>query len=264
MEALRPPMEQCRGADAVWLGLKRHTVLGLDVFQLVDAGEMAVDERRIGQRIGQRPQVLRWLEFWGIGWQEVERDVIGHAQAEAGVPSRPIQDQDDLLPGASSRLASKGSYLCFKQRDAHRRGEMKEGAARRGMDKADEIAPFIAVLDCSDGPLSLRRPDPAQDRQDRFEADAVFIAGPDLHRRPWSRCNRINCTTRQTTMALQPQELSSMHHDACIHGAHSLVLGKNYQWIDVQLADLWIALSEPTYAYERVNQGLSVGWRCAT
>ena len=83
----------------------------------------------IERRIGQRPEVLGGLEFWGIGWEEVQVDVVGHAQAQTGMPSGSIQDQDDLLLGTGSRLARKGGELRFKERDAHRGGEMEQRAA---------------------------------------------------------------------------------------------------------------------------------------
>ena len=50
-------------------------------------------------------------------------------------------------------------------------------------------------------------------------------------------------------MELQLQGLSSLQENTRIHGADSLALGKNYQRINVQLADLWMGVSEPTYTY---------------
>ncbi len=58
---------------------------------------------------------------------------------------------------------------------------MEEGAAGGGMDKADEIAPGKAVLHRGDGTLTNRRPDPAEER---LEADAMFIGGPQFDLRP--------------------------------------------------------------------------------
>ena len=77
VEALWPPMEQCRGADEGRLGLQRHTVLGLRLFQFVNRGELPVDEGRVGER----PEVFGRRELWGIRREEVEVDMVGHAQA---------------------------------------------------------------------------------------------------------------------------------------------------------------------------------------
>src|SRR5262245_58959831 len=126
MEALRPPRKEGGGAHHLRLGLQRHTVLGLGLLQLLDRGEMAIDQRRIGEG----PQMLRRWEFWRVGWEEVEIEVVRHAQAETGMPTGPIQDEDDLLLGASSSLAREGGEFGFKERNAHRGGQMKAGAAR--------------------------------------------------------------------------------------------------------------------------------------
>jgi hypothetical protein len=44
----------------------------LGVFQCLDAGEMAVDQHGIGQW----PQVLGWLELWGMRRQEQQMGAI--------------------------------------------------------------------------------------------------------------------------------------------------------------------------------------------
>jgi hypothetical protein len=62
LQALRPPVEDRSGADEVGPGLQRHTTLGLDILQLFNGDEMAIDEHGIGQR----PQMLSRLEFWRI------------------------------------------------------------------------------------------------------------------------------------------------------------------------------------------------------
>lgn len=57
LDALRPPVELRRGAHEVRTLLERDTAGGLDVFELVDCGEMAVDETGVGQG----PEVLSRL-----------------------------------------------------------------------------------------------------------------------------------------------------------------------------------------------------------
>ncbi len=56
--------------------------------------------------------------------------------------------------------------------------------SRGGMDIAAQIPPAIARMNRDYRSLSSRRPDAAQDG---LEADAMLIACPDLHRRPWMR-----------------------------------------------------------------------------
>lgn len=60
VEALWPPMEQQRGADEVWLRLECDTALRLRLLQVLDRGEMTVDQRRIGER----SEALSRLQFW--------------------------------------------------------------------------------------------------------------------------------------------------------------------------------------------------------
>lgn len=67
VEALWPPMEEGGRADEGWVRLERNAVLGLRIFEVLDAGEMAVDEWRIGQG----PQMFSGLEFGGVGREEV-------------------------------------------------------------------------------------------------------------------------------------------------------------------------------------------------
>lgn len=52
-------MEQCCGTDEIRPGLQGDTALGLDVFELVDGGEVAIGQ----DGVGQRPEVLGGLQF---------------------------------------------------------------------------------------------------------------------------------------------------------------------------------------------------------
>ena len=70
-------MEQRGGANAIGLALERGAVGQLRLFELLDGLEMAVVEGRVGQR----PEMLGGLEFGGIGRQEEQVDMVGHAQA---------------------------------------------------------------------------------------------------------------------------------------------------------------------------------------
>ena len=166
-------MEQRRGADEGGLCLECDTVLGLRVFQVHNAGEMAIDERRIGEG----PEMFGGLELGRIGWEEVEIDVIGHPQTQTGMPSCAIEDQDDLLLRSCSCLARERSELRLEERNIHARREVEQGAAGGRMDEADEIAPFVAVLDRGDGALSLGCPDPAQDG---LQANPMLVHRPQF------------------------------------------------------------------------------------
>ena len=80
-------MEEGSGADEGWLRLECDALLGLRLLQILAAGEMTVDQRSIGQR----PEMFGGLQFGGVGREEVQIDVVGHTQAQTGVPSGTIR-----------------------------------------------------------------------------------------------------------------------------------------------------------------------------
>lgn len=94
-------MKERGGADALRLALEVGTAGKLDGFELLDAGEMPVDQARVGQQ----PEMFSGLEFGGVRREKQQMDVVGHLQTDTGVPAGPIQHQDNLLVGTSTRLA---------------------------------------------------------------------------------------------------------------------------------------------------------------
>jgi len=86
-------MEQGGRADEIRASLQRQAAGGLSVLQVVDGGEVAIGEHRVGER----PQMLGGLEFGRVRREEQEVDVVGHAQALGAVPAGTIQDQHNLF-----------------------------------------------------------------------------------------------------------------------------------------------------------------------
>ena len=166
-------MEQGGGADALALTLQLGAAGKLRVLQFLNAGEMPVDQ----DRIGERPQMLGGLELRRVGWQEEQMDVIGNPESQARMPASPIQDEDNLLVRACSCLPSKGSELYLEEGNTHAGRQMKDGAAEGGMDEAHEVAPGEAVAHHGERSLPNRRPDAAQQR---FQADAMFVGRPQF------------------------------------------------------------------------------------
>jgi len=176
LDAAGPPREPRRGADQVGPGLQGGTALGLRVLQVVDGADVAVDER--GVREG--PRMLGRLEFGRGGREDEEVDVLGHAQLRAGVPARPIQDEDELLVGPGPRLAREGLRADAEGVDADRRPEGPERAPGRRVDVAGDVAPLMAVSDRGDRALPVERPGLLEDGP---EPDPVLVHRPQLDRR---------------------------------------------------------------------------------
>ena len=70
-------MEQRGRADTLRLMLQLSTVRELDVFELLNCGEVTVYEAYIGKR----PQMLGRLQLRGVGRQEEQVKVLGHPYA---------------------------------------------------------------------------------------------------------------------------------------------------------------------------------------
>jgi hypothetical protein len=87
MDLLGPPVEAGGRTDQVAATLEGGAAGALRVFQVVDGGEMAVEEAGIGQR----PQMLSGLEFRRVRWEEEQVDVVGHLQPGAGMPARAVE-----------------------------------------------------------------------------------------------------------------------------------------------------------------------------
>lgn len=125
--------------------------------------------------------MLGWLKLRRIGGQEEQRDVVRHAQFHTGMPSGAVEHQHNLFVRTRAHLTRERRQLDLKERDGDGGGQMEEDAPRGRMDKADHIAPLIAVLDRRDGPMPDWRPDAAQDG---LEANAMFIGRPQLDTGP--------------------------------------------------------------------------------
>jgi hypothetical protein len=82
----------------------------LDVLEFLDGDEGAVDQ----DRVRQWPQVLGGLQFGRIGREKQQVDVVGYAQVDTGVPSRPIQYEDDLLVGLAPTARAKAASSTSK------------------------------------------------------------------------------------------------------------------------------------------------------
>jgi hypothetical protein len=181
VKVLGPPTELRGGADAVDLSLQGGAVGQLGVFAVFDAGERPVAKHVVGQR----PPMLGRLQLGGVGRQEQHGAVLGHAEVGAGGPAGAVQDEDDLLLGASPDATGKRHGqtpranatgkrrtldLDERDRDGGRQGEARAAGGR--MDEAEAGAPGETGVHDGGGPVPLGRPDAPQER---LEPDAVLV-----------------------------------------------------------------------------------------
>ncbi len=75
-DAHRPPAEARRGADEIEAGLQGDAALRLGILQLLDAGEVPIDQHRVRQC----PQMFSRLKLRG---NVAARRAGGHARARA-------------------------------------------------------------------------------------------------------------------------------------------------------------------------------------
>jgi hypothetical protein len=98
--------------------------------------------------------------------------MLGDPQVDAAAPDCAVEDKHSPLGWTCVDLTGEGGELDFEERDVGRRGQVEDGAARSGMDKTDQIAPSVAVLDWSNRSLAVETSDLVQDR---LGADAVLV-----------------------------------------------------------------------------------------
>ena len=120
-------MEAGGRADEIRVALEGRTAGELRVFEILEGGEVLVDQGRVGQR----PEGFGGLQFGRVRWQKEHVHLVRHPQLDAGVPTGAIQHEHDLLGGTRTDVASELGQLHFEQRDAHRGGQVKDGAAWR-------------------------------------------------------------------------------------------------------------------------------------
>lgn len=93
------------------------------------------------------------------------------------MPARAIEDEHKLFAWTGADLPRERRQLYLEQGNGDGGRQMEDGATRGWVDKADDIAPLVAVLHWRHWSLPYRSPNPPQNR---FEADAVFVGGPQL------------------------------------------------------------------------------------
>jgi hypothetical protein len=129
--------------------------------------------------IQNRPEVFSRLKLGGVWGQVDGPDPVRHDQVRCGVPAGAVQPKhDDAIPSRPGLTRKQG-----QERREERLGDavrdVPEHLAGDRLHEGGHIKPLVAVVAERDRPLTLGRPHPPDNR---LQADAVLVRGPDLDR----------------------------------------------------------------------------------
>src|SRR5215216_872762 len=166
-------MEVCPGFELI--AIENAAALGHDLLELSKRPEVPVRERLIQDG----PEVFSRLKLRGVAGQVDQPEALGHNQVRCGVPAGVVENEHDDPLSSRPGLAGKQR----QQRGEERLGDpvryVPEHLAGDRLHEGGDVQPLVAVVAERDRPLTLGGPHPAQDR---LQADAVLVHGPDLDR----------------------------------------------------------------------------------
>src|SRR5512135_1816878 len=144
---------------------------------LLQRGVIAVRPVRpvVGPQV--RPQVLHRVQLRRIRRQQDQAHVARHHQIPAGVPARPIPDQDRMDP--RGQLPRELLQEQVDHRGVDLRHDQRRGRPRAGADGHQHVQPLPPILPHRPRPRTPPRPDP-RDRPLRAEPRLVLEVGPHL------------------------------------------------------------------------------------
>lgn len=168
-------MEARVGFDGVMVGVEDEAALRDGLVDLVESGEVPVDQRLVEQG----PEALGRLELGRVRRQVDEPDALRDGQVRLGVPAGAVEHEKDGAVASGAGFAGKEGEQALEQGLRHAVGEIPEHLARGRLHEGRDVEPLVAMVAERDRPLPLRRPHPACDR---LQADAVLVGGEDLDR----------------------------------------------------------------------------------
>ena len=146
------------------------------------------------------PEIFLRIEFWCIGRQEQQRDVVGNREAAASMVGGAVENQQDILPGKSSRQDIDEALKACRIRCRH--DQIDAGTVLR-RNRAIQIDVFANELGGHLRPDAARRParsrpvDPAETRfigeHDPQPTAALGGRPPNLPYRAWKAAFLKSC-----------------------------------------------------------------------
>ena len=166
-------MEICPGFELI--AFKDPATVCDRAFQIREGLEILVCERLIQNG----PEALSRLKLGRVRGQVDGPDPVRHNQVGRGVPAGAVENEhDDAIPSRPG-LAGKQGQERGEERLGHPVRDVPEGLARGRLHEGGHVQPLVAVVTHRDRPLTLGGPHPPDDR---LQADAVLVRGPDLDR----------------------------------------------------------------------------------
>src|SRR5258708_5287347 len=107
------------------------------------------------------PEILLWIEFWRVGRQEQQRNVVWNREIAAAMVWSSIEDQQDVLPGKSSRQDVKEALEACRVRCRHDQIDAGPVLRRDGTIQIDVFANELAGHLRPDAAWRPARPPPA-------------------------------------------------------------------------------------------------------
>ncbi len=88
----------------------------------------------VGDRFaGQRPETFGWLEFRGVGGQDVQLDAFGNLKVRRDVPSGTVDDEQHGLVGT-------GAEFCEGSKDGAEQGGVDGVGSQRSVASPDAVS----------------------------------------------------------------------------------------------------------------------------
>lgn len=166
-------MEACLTFDEVAVFGEGDAAFGEDGVEVGKGFEVPVDDGLVEMD----PQRLGGLEFGRVGRQVDQAEAFGHGKRR-GVPSGPVEHQEDDAVGSRAGLAGEEGEGVLEQAFVDTRAEIPEAFPGGGRDEGGDVEPFEAVVAGGDGAQPARGPDPAEDG---LQPDPVLVGREDLN-----------------------------------------------------------------------------------